>query len=439
MSLLIIEDDKYIRQKISKALLSFKKVDSCESPNEAKILLKKKTYTVVIVDIGLVESYDGLALIPLIKSSKAKCIVLSSERNQEIIKKSYELGCDHFIGKRDFEKYLPKYVSCIQDEQDIKNFIRKNFITRDEQMIDSLRSLLEVINTDTPIFITGETGVGKTIISKWIHDQSLRSKHQFIDLNCSAINSSIAESELFGVKGGAYTDAKMCRDGLIKNADKGTLFLDEIGSTTLELQKKLLKVIEEKKYHPVGSSKMLKSDFRLISATCDDVDMLIESGNFRKDFYYRISGFHFHIPPLNQRRNDIKYLIKHFINLSPRKAYFKDEVLVLLEQYNWPGNVRELKNTISKLIMSKNGVVSVCQLPENIRHFKKISKSINTIDFDRICEDGLKKYIENIEIEATKMMLQKNNNLLSKTIKDLKISTSVFYRIFNKLKVQTDG
>ena len=219
---------------------------------------------------------------------------------------------------------------------------------------------LQVAQTEVTVLITGETGSGKEVLSRFIHAHSRRSHNSFIPVNCGAIPSGILESELFGHEKGAFTGALQSRKGYFESADRGTIFLDEVGEMPLETQVKLLRVIEAGEFQRVGSSEAIYSDTRIIAATNQNLQQAVAEKNFREDLYYRLHSVELHIPPLRERERDVLILAEHFIRQFERKHGisfdgFTNDAAEILLRYNWPGNVRELKNLLESLLILEKG------------------------------------------------------------------------------------
>jgi DNA-binding NtrC family response regulator len=228
--------------------------------------------------------------------------------------------------------------------------------------------------SDAPVLVVGETGTGKELVARAIHENSARSKEPFITINCGAFPETLLESELFGYVKGAFTGANENRQGLFRGAHGGTLFLDEIGNMGLPMQVKLFRVLQEGKVRPVGSNEEYEIDVRVIAATNKDLDKAIAAGEFREDLYYRLSVIPIQLPPLRERREDIPLLARSFLERF-RKTMEKPiegiapQAMGLMEAYDWPGNVRELENTMERSVALETGnMISVNVLPEKIQH-----------------------------------------------------------------------
>ena len=239
----------------------------------------------------------------------------------------------------------------------------------------ALRQVLQLVNmvaaSDATVLLLGETGTGKELVARAIHERSRRHQQPFVTLNCAAIPSSLFESELFGHERGAFTGANIQRAGRLELADSGTLFLDEVGDMPLELQPKLLRTLQEHTYERLGSARTKSVDVRLVAATNCDLEQMIEEKQFRSDLYYRLNVFPIRIPPLRERREDIPMLVQHFTQKYARQMgkqidTIPESTIQKLQRWSWPGNVRELENLIERsVILTTNSVLAVT-LPEKM-------------------------------------------------------------------------
>src|SRR3984893_13394948 len=237
----------------------------------------------------------------------------------------------------------------------------------------ALRQVLHLVEmvaaSDATVLLLGETGTGKELIARAIHESSRRQKEPFLTLNCAAIPSSLFESELFGHERGAFTGAYMQKLGRLELADRGTLFLDEVGDMPLELQPKLLRALQERTYERVGSARAKRVDVRLVAATNRDLEEMVSERQFRSDLYYRLNVFPIRIPPLRERREDILLLVKHFTQkYAGRMGKLIEAVptatMQKLERWSWPGNVRELENLVERSVIMTSGSTLALSLPE---------------------------------------------------------------------------
>jgi len=265
----------------------------------------------------------------------------------------------------------------------------------------------QIVRMQRPALVTGETGTGKELIARYIHLKNEPSPSPFIAINCAAVPSSLWEDEIFGHVRGAFTDAKSGRTGRIQEAENGTLFLDEIGEMPLEMQSKLLRVLQEKIYYPVGSEKTQDVKCRFIFATNRDLLEEVKAGHFREDLYYRINVMEIHLPPLRERREDIPLIASHFttrlgeeLGLPPLK--FTDEALRALVLYDWPGNIRELENNLVRAAAAaENGKIQVSDLPSTISLLKPEQEKISLAgDFETLTHEYARGLIRTALIEA---------------------------------------
>ncbi len=233
--------------------------------------------------------------------------------------------------------------------------------------------LLRIASSDSNVLITGETGTGKELVAELIHANSARRHRPFVRINCAAIPDTLIESELFGYERGAFTGADSLKDGMIKIANGGTVFFDEIGDLSLSAQAKILRAVETKEIHRLGSKAAIAVDVRVLAATNRDLDRLASEGGFRQDLYFRLNVARIHLPRLNERKEDIPRLCRHYVEEFNRRCHqsvegFSDEALERLFHYGWPGNVRELRNLVEVSFLSTPpGEISLADLPENFR------------------------------------------------------------------------
>ncbi|PID26723.1 MAG: Fis family transcriptional regulator [Candidatus Cloacimonadota bacterium] len=305
-----------------------------------------------------------------------------------------------------------------------------NFISHSKIMSDVLDLAKAVANTPTTVLIEGETGTGKEVLARAIHSFSNRSNKPFIGVNCGALPENLLESELFGFKKGAFTGANRDKKGRFSLAKGGTIFLDEIGELSLNLQVKLLRVLQERVFEPLGSEKSEKCEARIIAATHRNLKELISLGKFRQDLYYRINVVNLSIPPLNLRKDDIPVLIEHFIdkfnNLFGKNILgVEKDVYGLLLSYEWPGNVRELENVIERtFVVCNRDKIGVSDLP---LEFGVSSKTENS--------EGIRLLNRVNEREIILSSIAKNGGNISKVAGELKIHKSTLYRKIKRLGI----
>ncbi len=385
-AILIIDDEELIRISLSDRIKRLKHTAwTASTLQEGLNLIKKESFDLIFLDINLPDG-SGLDALPLIRQnpSKPEVIIITALGSTQGAKLAIENGAWDYITKP-FNK--EEIILHIQRSLDYRKAKQKLFhpVAVDTEAIigqslvikNSINQIALCAKNDTNVLIFGETGTGKELFAKAIHDNSLVADGEFVVVDCAAMPEALIESVLFGHIRGAFTGADSSSEGLIKKADKGTLFLDEIGELPLSIQKAFLRVLQERKFRPVGSSKEVSSKFRLISATNQNLDAMVDQGQFRQDLLHRLKTFSIHLPALRKRKEDIQIITQHYINTLCKKHSLKNktllpETLEILESYRWPGNIRELINAIEKALISEPGlsVLYPMFLPDRIRlHF----------------------------------------------------------------------
>jgi len=371
-----------------------------------RTLLKKNGYEVEVADGGeaALERIDafgpdviltdvrmpkmgGLDLLATLKAKQcaATVIVMSAYGNMDLALEAMKAGAYDYVSK----PFKPdEIVLALRKAEEREALRRENRALREQirqenefesilakspQMIEVFRTIQKIADFKTTVLVSGESGVGKELVAKAIHARSTRKNAPFVAVNCGAIPENLLESELFGHKKGAFTDANADRRGLFEEATGGTLLLDEIGELPLNLQVKLLRALQEETIRRLGDTKDIKVDVRIITATHRDLGAEAKAGRFREDLFYRINVLPITIPPLRERREDIHLLIDHFLarnnaRLGTHIRGFAPDARKLLMDYSWPGNVRELENTIERaMVLADSEILQATDLPERIR------------------------------------------------------------------------
>lgn len=431
LSFLIIEDDKYARLNLQEILRPFGVLEEAIDVIDARNKLSQYNYDVVITDIELGNG-SGVDLIEMIVKKGSHCIVVSSYEAEEVVEMAYNLGAKHYLSKFKLKEQLPAYIQkfILKREDALDKIIKQQFITQDDELINDLKKLSEINWKNQSLFISGPTGTGKSLLGKLIHEIT-HPNANLVHLNCSEVAENLLESELFGHEKGAFTGADKKIEGKLKLANGGTLFLDEVATMPISMQQKLLKALDEKSFFPVGSSTPIKSEFTLVTATCENIQDKILKKEFREDLFHRICGFQFKIRPLKDRLNDIELIIKHYQKVLPRRFVIKPAALEVLKKYSWPGNIRELKKVCEQLSQVSSGVIEASQI-ESILDIKSPTSLDKEEWLDFVFEHGLKSYISLIERKAAEEAIKRNQGKITACIKDLKISTSAFYRIMQE-------
>lgn len=302
-------------------------------------------------------------------------------------------------------------------------------VTKNKLMRDLLKSLDKIKSTDCSVLLIGETGVGKELIAEYIHQISCRANNPFIKISLSAIPSDLIESELFGHVKGAFTSAFSEKKGLFELANTGSMLLDDIDDVPLQIQTKLLRVLETKKISKIGSSQNINIDVRIITASKYDLKELVNKEKFRSDLYYRLNVVPFFIPPLRERKEDISPLIHHFIKYYKPENLLKisPEVVNALNEYNWPGNVRELRNVIQRLTIFSNKEVQLSDLPDEIRNIRCIDKLLSScINCCTREEKDFNQMMQCLEHNLINEAMNKSNGNQLLAAKKLKLSPTTF-------------
>ncbi len=450
LNFLVIEDDALSRLNLVTLLKEHGLVREAKNSDEAKEFLENEKFDLAWIDLDLERDLAGLDLIPIVKKKGTYPVVLSGREEDSNIAEAYKRGCEDYLSKP-FDKEALALVlrkfKVLSKESTLRNFFGTRYVTQDDSLIENLKVINEVVASNKPVFLKGPTGTGKTLIAKLIHELIFENKDKFIHLNCSEIPENLLEAELFGYSKGAFSGAETSKKGKFELADGGTLFLDEIATMPMLLQKKILRAIDEKSFYPLGSEKLVKSNFKLVSATCENLEEMVKEGSFREDLYYRIEGFNIELPPLEKRKGDIPLLLKFFLGLGKRRVVLSAEAKSILIQYSWPGNIRELRKVVEMLQAKSHGVIEAKDLPAHILGVSRHIENIAEVEFTPIIEgsilskmqlefiqmNGLKSFLDKVEEDAVISTLKNNEDKVRKTLSVLKISNSAFYRISQRI------
>ena len=385
IKILIAEDEKNLR-KVLVNELSAEGYDVVEADDGKKALevLQKDDFDVVLLDMNM----PVLGGIEVLKKMKAleiptEVIILTGNLTLTTAVEAMKLGAYDYLTKpfnlnelslvieKAYEKKKLRRENLLLKTQIRRQSETNQVVAKSQVMLELMETVKKVAISDFPVLIIGESGSGKELIARSIYKESARAEGPFVAINCGAIPDNMIESELFGYEKGAFTGAHARKLGLLEIANNGTLFLDEIGDMPLSLQVKLLRVIETGSFFRLGSTRDLKVDIRIVSATNKNLKAEIEKGTFRQDLFYRIAALTVQIPPLRERAEDIQLLIDHFTNSTPgfRAKRFSREALKILNGYSWPGNVRELQHVVHRaLLLSKADVIGPTDLPADLSH-----------------------------------------------------------------------
>jgi len=449
--ILIIDDDKAVRASLSLLLKhnGFLSVEA-SAPEEANQFLERKAITLILLDLNFsieTTGHEGIDALKSIKSRypKIPVIIITAWGHMSLAIEGMKAGAYDFINKPWDNGYLIDSIRSIlrNNESNIKSSDRKsidkkyNFdiiIGEDKQLISVLKTIGRISDTDAPVLILGESGTGKELIAEAVHQNSKRKNKPFVKVNLGGISSNLFESEMFGHKKGAFTDAYTDRIGRFDLAEDGTIFLDEIGELDLNCQVKLLRVLQDKKFEILGNSVTKSMNARIICATNKNLKMLVESGEFREDLYYRINLITVYLPPLRERKGDIPFLINYFLN-NLKKFYqrpylsISEETIDWLKAQPWKGNIRELKNLVESTVLVNEKDTLTLQA------FKKQALSFSAPQSNEINYIGDVMTIEEVEISLIKRAMLLYNNRISKAAQILGLSRNALYRRLEKYRI----
>jgi two-component system NtrC family response regulator len=434
-TVLILEDENKFRGLLSRIIeVEGYKVLQAQSARAGLKLLETEDVRVVISDVKLPDA-NGVELVKRIKEIRSyiEVINLTAFGSIKDSVKAIKNGAFDYIMKGDDNARIIPIVNTAVEKANLQyqlnqhtNKISKKFsfgaiLGKSKVIINCIDLARKVAKTNTTVLLLGETGTGKEIFAEAIHEESDRKDKPFIAVNCSSFSNELLKSELFGYVAGAFTGAQKDKKGLFEEADGGTLFLDEIGEMNLELQARLLRVLENGTFNRVGDSKISKVNARIIAATNKDLKHEAESGRFRLDLFYRLAVFTIYIPPLRERKEDIEILARHFIKefsikLGSRITNMDDFFLKVLNEHSWKGNVRELRNVIERTVIIANSDI--------------LSSDLLQFDFYNELEEDSSQTLDlaNIESRYIRKALHQTNGNKTEAAKLLGIGLSTLYR-----------
>jgi len=447
-SRVLIVDDEIDTLELMQELFESKGYISETAMNGVNALHKIKIQEpdIVLTDIAMPEM-DGMQLLSILTKEHPHIpiIMITAHGTVDSAVEAMRMGAkDYILKPLRLDEILAKVEritqlnSLIKENEYLLNRLQQtydftNMVGKTDKVQEMFRLVKDVAATNTTILIRGESGTGKELIANAIHYNSSRVKRPFVKVNCGVLAESLLESELFGHERGAFTGAIKSKIGRFEMANGGTLFLDEIGDVSLNMQLKLLRVLQEGEFERVGGTETIKVDVRIIAATNKDLEKAMEEGKFRHDLYYRLNVIPIEVPPLRERKEDIKYLIYHFMDKF-NKVYGKSikdlepKALKLMESYPYPGNIRELENLIERIVvLDKKGVIRAADLPAYIRNAEADSALVEEIDMNR----GLTSLVDDYERKIIVAALEKNNFNKFQTAMNLRINRSTF---MSKLK-----
>jgi DNA-binding NtrC family response regulator len=457
LSILIVDDESELRDSMRdllQKLLSEYELQLHFGINgvEAIEIIQNIPVDLVLMDVKMPDM-DGLTALEKIKSVRPETFVVIQTAHANVsdaIRAIREGAYDYLEKPIQVEKLKSILEKCLETRNLVADVTLSNPIMDDDiesdmighsnKMKDIFSLIQKLSKVDTTVLIRGENGTGKELVAKAIHYNSPRKSGPFIAINCGAIPENLIESELFGHEKGAFTGATQRRIGQFQSASNGTLFLDEIGELKPELQAKLLRVLQEKKFTPVGASREIKSNARIIAATNRNLEKMIQTGQFREDLFYRLNVLPIFLPPLRERKEDIPRLVEHFIRRFKKRhpksliEAVSESALKVLTQYDWPGNIRELENTIERaFIIESQSSIQLSSLPPALLNQKTQEKHShltfsNQLDYEAFKEQSEKEFIINA--------LKANNGRINQTVANAGIPKNTLLRKMRKYGIQ---
>lgn len=454
MHVLVIDDEAAIRQILASALSKAgHSVDTASGVKEASAKLVRGDVDVALCDIMMPDG-NGVELVRSFRGSgiDTQFVMVTAFASMETAVEALRAGATDYMVKPVRNEELLHRIEQIGSMRGLKaeNQALRQMVARERgvfhfgsrSMIEMERLVSKVAVTDSTVLVTGESGTGKGVTARNIHEMSPRSEFPFIPVNCGAIPENLLESEFFGHAKGAFTGADRARKGLFTQADRGTLFLDEIGELPLHMQTKLLHVIEDKEVRPLGGEQVRKVDVRIVAATNRNLAEMVKEGRFREDLYFRLAMFHIHIPPLRERKEDIARLI-HFVlqNLAAghgKKALELDPIAEeILVEFSWPGNVRELENVINRAhILADGERITLADLPPDI------ARSVQKREIPGIeiaSNVGLREQLRRLESEIITRALRDAGGDRRLAAQKLDIGLSSLYRKLEEMEANSVG
>lgn len=430
-SVLIVDDEAAVRKALEKFLKGLDYTVYTASDGEKALgILDEQTIDLALVDL-VMPKMDGIELIRRMKrlNPEVVAIVLTGFGTITTAVEAMRAGAYHYLTKPFELDDIAALIATALEHHQLKRdnvelrrqvqdkYRFENFVGKSDEMVSVFDLIGKVADTDSTVLILGESGTGKELVARALHYNSRRRDKPLITVNCAAIPEELLESELFGHVKGAFTGAIATKAGRFDTADGGTIFLDEIGDMSFKLQVKLLRVLQEQQFDPVGSTKMHQVNVRIIAATNQDLELAVSERRFREDLFYRLNVIPIHIPPLRDRAGDLPLLANHFLDKFARQSGHRitgvaSDAMLVLTNYSWPGNVRELENVIERSVVLKpEGEISVGDLPEKVRTSCVATLEVPTSSLFDIPDGGLsfKEAISDFENALIIKALEKAN------------------------------
>jgi DNA-binding NtrC family response regulator len=454
-NILIVDDEANTLASLSRAFrLAGHEAVVCDNAVRALELARTQPFDLILSDV-VMPRRDGLALLEDLKTAgvTAPVVMMSGQAHIEMAVRATRLGALDFLEKPlSTEKLLVTVENALKltrletENKDLRTRVGKHtLVFAGETMRRVMAQIERVAASEARICIYGETGTGKELVARTLHEKSPRSAGPFVTLNCAAVPAELIESELFGHEKGSFTGAAQRHTGKFEQAHRGTLFLDEIGDMPTAMQAKLLRVLEEGEVERIGSDKPIAVDVRVVVATHRNLEQLVESGGFRRDLYHRVVVFPVELPPLRQRAEDLPALIEHFVRqVSAQNGWkpipFTDPAIDALKQYTWPGNIRELRNIVERLLLLAGSQVEAqdveLALPTARAGFRHSDQTTGATDLHEAAATGtLAERLSKFERAQVLAELDRHNRNITQTAKALGLERSHLYKKCQQLGI----
>jgi DNA-binding NtrC family response regulator len=448
VKILIVDDESDLRasitsileQEINEPLIC----DQASTGVEALHMVEKNFYDLIIMDVKMPEM-NGLEALEKIKELDPRTFVvlITAHSNVRDAIEAIKQGAYDYLEKPINRTKLMEIYKKSQEAKELvqdvvaslpifDDDVNTDFVSESQKMREVFNLVYKVSKVDTTVLIRGENGTGKELVARAIHYNSHRKFSPFIAINCASLPEGLVESELFGHEKGAFTGADERKIGKFQLANEGTLFLDEIAELKPDIQVKLLRVLQEKKFNPVGSNRELETSARIVAATNQNLEKMIIDSTFREDLFYRLNVMPIFLPPLRDRAEDLKNLMEYFVNKFSEKYQkpvptIDPAVLDILRSYNWPGNIRELENLVERLlILHSPSKIEISHLPENMQNIKA-GGAKDPLDFEKFKEDAEKDFIINA--------LKANRGRINQTVANANIPKNTLLRKIKKFNI----
>jgi two-component system response regulator AtoC len=391
MKILVVDDEDPVRELVKDAMVEQGYQVSCAKNGEEALDLAAATeFDLVFCDVvmGGMSGFEVLRSFRGTLRSQAEIVLMTGQASVDAAIEAVQRGANDYICKPFSIGVLQAIASAVEQRRYPSKLVpiegvrgpQQEILGNSPVMIEVVKTAAKVAITDLPVMIRGESGTGKELIARLIHRKSPRAERPFVAVNCGALPDTLLESELFGHTRGAFTGAENARRGLFEEADGGTLLLDEMTETSPAFQVKLLRVLQEGEFRPLGTNTKKRVNVRVLSATNRDPQTLVEQGLFRQDLLYRLQGVSIMLPPLRERREDVRSMALAFLSQygnSGRRLSITKDALLALERYNWPGNIRELKHLMQRLAALSSGIIRLEDLPSEIVATPRVASVMN--------------------------------------------------------------